>query len=164
LARALPSDTGEQNRDVTKMSVIGKAATLLDPVVIAQALREATDAIIATPDAAAAQLVAVDERHDAVVIKRLTAAIGAGGELSSLVAELRAREQERGRLEQEREQLRAWMRVDRLDVRRLEADLQTRGGRMADRSESDCGARSSGDPQAARCESRRDDTTRGRDG
>jgi hypothetical protein len=131
------------------MSVIGKAATLLDPVVIAQALREATDAIIATPDAAAAQLVAVDERHDAVclVIKRLTAAIGAGGELSSLVAELRAREQERGRLEQEREQLRAWMRVDRLDVRRLEADLQTRGGRMADRSES-----------------RRDDTTRGRDG
>jgi hypothetical protein len=50
---------------------------LLDPAVIRQALREASDAIIATPETAAARLEALSDRGRdiAVVLARLTAAV-----------------------------------------------------------------------------------------
>jgi hypothetical protein len=93
-----------------------------------QALREATEAILVTPAEATRQLAALEDRAKtlATTIGRLTAAIGAGGELAPLVAELKAKDRERIKLEQEHRELERLTRADRLDVRRVERDLQDR--------------------------------------
>jgi hypothetical protein len=101
---------------------------LLDPAVMTQAVREAAETLIASPARVAARLAALEDRQrdNRSVIARLTAAISAGGELASLVAELETRDQERLRLEQERQQLTALTGADRLDLRRVERDLLQR--------------------------------------
>jgi hypothetical protein len=66
------------------------------------------------------------DREIGMIISRLTAAIAAGGDLPSLLAELKNQEKARAVLDNERRQIEALTRADRLDLRRVERDLLQR--------------------------------------
>jgi Recombinase/Recombinase zinc beta ribbon domain len=80
---------------------------LLDPGVVAQAVWEAAGTLVQAPPDFTARLEALVAREATLtaITGRLTAAISAGGELTPLVTELKAREQERERLQTERRQI-----------------------------------------------------------
>jgi len=101
---------------------------LLHPAVIDQAVNQATADVTASPEVTAARLAGVVERRRELttIIGRLTAAIGAGGELAPLVTEMKAREQERQRVDAERRDLEAVLRGEHRTVDQVRRDLHQR--------------------------------------
>ena len=101
---------------------------LLDPVVVAEALRQATITIVEGPEALAARRDALDTRAGEIAkaINRWTAAIGAGGDLPSPVERLKVCEQDRARVDAERRELDGLSRLTGRDLWRVEHDLRRR--------------------------------------
>jgi hypothetical protein len=101
---------------------------LLDPLVVTEALRQATAALLDSPEAAERRRAVLGQRaaEIASAIDRWTAAIGAGGELPSLIAKLKVCEEDRARVEAERRELDAIRRLTGRDVQRIERELRQR--------------------------------------
>jgi site-specific DNA recombinase len=101
---------------------------LLDPVVVTYALRVAVAELTSTPEGVSDRIAALRARVQVLdgEIDRFTAAIGVGGELTSLVNALKQREQDRRRVVDEVTQLETVEKAGPVSVDALEQDLVAR--------------------------------------
>jgi len=103
-------------------------AQLLHPEVVQQAIREAVAQLAAAPDTQPARAQAMREELATVTTKldRLTQAVMLGGDLPTLVAEMKALERRRAYLEAEVQSLEQVGNLSATDLQALEPDLLLR--------------------------------------
>jgi hypothetical protein len=101
---------------------------LLDPLVVAHALRVSLSHLTASHDGLGDRAAALRKRANAVAgeVARLTEAVATAGELAPLLAALRDRDHEHRRLQEGCDELEALARGGPVDADRVQADLAVR--------------------------------------